>query len=71
MLPSSPQVQEVYLGERGILAALSQLDGASHDTLCIDSTTLGIQIAKDVAEKVHKSGSKMVDAPVSGGVPSS
>ncbi|EAU88397.1 3-hydroxyisobutyrate dehydrogenase [Coprinopsis cinerea okayama7 len=66
MLPSSPQVQEVY---SKIIPALSSLpkELARH-TLCIDSTTLDVDVARQVASEVNSQGAKMVDAPVSGGV---
>ncbi|KAI0094046.1 3-hydroxyisobutyrate dehydrogenase [Irpex rosettiformis] len=70
MLPSSPHVQKVYATEAGgilpALRSLSQGDIAS--TLCIDSTTLDVEVARDVAKEVNKTGAMMVDAPVSGGV---
>ena len=67
MLPSSPQVEEVY--RNGIIPALESLPSdQAHSTLCIDSTTLDVHVARDVAEEVHQLGAVMVDAPVSGGV---
>jgi 3-hydroxyisobutyrate dehydrogenase len=69
MLPSSPEVKKVYSEAGGILSGLRALpreDG--HPTLCIDSTTLDVEIAKSVAEDVIVSGAEMVDAPVSGGM---
>ncbi|KAJ7074221.1 3-hydroxyisobutyrate dehydrogenase [Mycena amicta] len=55
MLPSSAQVKTVY---QSILPAIR---GLSLPTLCIDSTTLDVAVAQQVARD-------MVDAPVSGGV---
>ncbi|KAG8961469.1 hypothetical protein FRC03_005358 [Tulasnella sp. 419] len=66
MLPSSPQVNQVYLGSGGILPAILSLRNSS--TLAIDSTTLDITTAKDVSAQMTKAGALMVDAPVSGGV---
>lgn len=66
MLPSSPQVKDVYLGASGLLHGIETL--GNHDTLCVDSTTLDIDVAKDVAKKMDAAGVSMVDAPVSGGV---
>lgn len=37
-------------------------------TLVIDSTTLDIDVARDVAKQVEQAGGMMVDAPVSGGM---
>jgi 3-hydroxyisobutyrate dehydrogenase len=60
MLPSSPQVQEVYAGENGILAGLASLgdpaSNAGNSTLCIDSTTLDPKVAKEVSDMVKQAG---------------
>jgi 3-hydroxyisobutyrate dehydrogenase len=67
MLPSSPQVKDVYYNR--IIPALASLPReAAEETLCIDSTTLDVDVARAVANDVTSKGSKMVDAPVSGGV---
>jgi 3-hydroxyisobutyrate dehydrogenase len=62
MLPAGDQVREVYLGHDGVLAAV--LPG----TLLIDSSTIDVQTARDVAQAAAERGLAMVDAPVSGGV---
>jgi 3-hydroxyisobutyrate dehydrogenase len=62
MLPAGDQVREVYLGNDGVLAAV--LPG----TLLIDSSTIDVQTARDVAQAAAERGLAMVDAPVSGGV---
>lgn len=68
MLPSSPQVEEVYLGENGLAEALGELDEASRkDSLFVDCTTLDQGVAKEVAARMRAFGADMVDAPVSGG----
>ena len=68
MLPSSPQVQSVFSDEHGILSALQVLPPeVIASTLCIDSTTLDVNVARAVAKRVHEAGARMVDAPVSGG----
>ncbi|KAF7322530.1 NAD dependent epimerase dehydratase family protein [Mycena chlorophos] len=66
MLPSSAQVRTVY---SSIIPALRNLhpDDKQH-TVCIDSTTLDVSVAQEVAKEVITSGVRMVDAPVSGGV---
>lgn len=61
MLPSSPHVKVVYLGEEGILA------GAGPGTRFIDSSTIDPHTAREVAAAGAKSGHPMADAPVSGG----
>ncbi|KIL69579.1 hypothetical protein M378DRAFT_117854 [Amanita muscaria Koide BX008] len=67
MLPSSPQVSTVY--REGIIPTLSKLPlEALQDTLCIDSTTLDLIVAREVAKEVNGTGACMIDAPVSGGV---
>ena len=67
MLPSSPEVRTVY-GE-GIIPALRKLsEDEARSTLCIDSTTLDIMVAKRVAADVVNARAQMVDAPVSGGM---
>lgn len=38
------------------------------ETLCIDSTTLDVKAARQVAADIIDSGAQMVDAPVSGGL---
>ncbi|KAF9072971.1 NAD binding domain of 6-phosphogluconate dehydrogenase-domain-containing protein [Rhodocollybia butyracea] len=66
MLPSSPQVLSVY--NTGILPALRMLpEELTSKTLCIDSTTLDVDVARSVALDVVATRSFMVDAPVSGG----
>ncbi|PLW24351.1 hypothetical protein PCASD_06546 [Puccinia coronata f. sp. avenae] len=68
MLPSSAEVEEVYLNPTtGILTGLED-HKASSASLCIDSTTLDISCASSVSEKLNEIGAEMIDAPVSGGV---
>ena len=66
MLPSSPQVKSVY--SESIIPTLRKLhmDSSEH-TFCIDSTTLDVDIAREVASGVKNAGARMIDAPVSGG----
>lgn len=67
MLPSSPEVQNVYA--EGVIPTLRRLTKDQvQSTLCIDSTTLDIRIAKNVAADVVGTGAQIVDAPVSGGM---
>jgi 3-hydroxyisobutyrate dehydrogenase len=66
MLPSSPHVKQVYSGS--IIPSLQKLPPADiTQTLCIDSTTLDVGIARAVAGEINAIGAQMVDAPVSGG----
>lgn len=62
MLPSSPHVRTVYLGEYGVLK------GAAAGTPLIDSSTIDPLTAREVAMDAKAKGCPMVDAPVSGGV---
>ena len=68
MLPSSPQVKSVYSG--AIIPTLQKLHAmeSTQETLCIDSTTLDVTIAREVASSVINAGARMIDAPVSGGM---
>ena len=66
MLPSSPHVKQVYL--QGIIPALKELPSQDvAQTLCIDSTTLDVDVAREIATDISDIGAQMVDAPVSGG----
>ncbi|MCV6601361.1 MAG: 3-hydroxyisobutyrate dehydrogenase [Cohaesibacter sp.] len=62
MLPAGKHVREVYTGGNGILANVRE--GAT----LIDSSTIDVQSARDVAQAAQEAGMYMVDAPVSGGV---
>lgn len=62
MLPSGNIVRAVYGGEDGVLGA------AAPGTLLIDSSTIDVDSARDVAASALEKGLTMVDAPVSGGV---
>jgi 3-hydroxyisobutyrate dehydrogenase len=68
MLPSSPQVRTVYSESAGIVPTLRSLpEEVARDTLCIDSTTLDVEVARQVAHNMSQTGARMTDAPVSGG----
>jgi len=62
MLPSGREVRDVYLGTGAVLM------NAAPDTLLIDSSTIDIAAARDVAAAAAKRGLALLDAPVSGGV---
>jgi len=62
MLPAGQHVRDVYLRPDGVLAA------AGAGTLLIDSSTIDVATARDVAAAADKNGLAMLDAPVSGGV---
>jgi 3-hydroxyisobutyrate dehydrogenase len=61
MLPSSPHVKSVYLGEEGIFAEVSA------GIPLIDSSTIDPHTAREVAAAASTHGNPMADAPVSGG----
>ena len=61
MLPAGQHVKAVYLGQQGILAA------ARRGTLFIDSSTIDVESAREVAKAAEAAGMLMIDAPVSGG----
>jgi len=63
MLPDSPQVEEVFEGDSGLLA------GASEGTLHIDMSTISPLVTKKLAERASDLGVRTLDAPVSGGQP--
>jgi 3-hydroxyisobutyrate dehydrogenase len=62
MLPAGEHVREVYLGDGGVLAAVAPA------TLLIDSSTIDVETAREVAQAARAKGLAMIDAPVSGGV---
>lgn len=62
MLPAGGNVRSVYLEDGGVL------DKVLPGTLLIDSSTIDVTTAREVADEAHELGFDMVDAPVSGGV---
>ncbi len=63
MLPNSPHVKEVVLGENGVL------DGAKKGTVFIDMSSIAPLVSRELAAKLAEKGVEMLDAPVSGGEP--
>ena len=63
MLPNSPQVKEVMLGEDGVAAHMKP--GA----VFIDMSSINPVASKEIAAALAKRGIEMLDAPVSGGEP--
>lgn len=63
MLPNSPHVKEVVLGENGVL------EGAKSGAILIDMSSIDPVISQEIAGKVSEKGVIMLDAPVSGGEP--
>ncbi len=63
MLPNSPQVAEVALGEGGIA------DNAKPGTLVIDMSSIAPLAVRDIHDRLAQKQLRMIDAPVSGGEP--
>ena len=63
MLPASHHVQQVVLGENGVLS------GAKEGSVIIDMSSISPVVSKEIAEKAREQGVEMLDAPVSGGEP--
>lgn len=63
MLPDSPQVEELVLGEDGVA------EGLSDGKLYIDMSSIAPATARQVHEALEEKGVEAVDAPVSGGQP--
>jgi len=61
MLPSSPDVEAVALGPKGII------EGAKNGLIFIDMSTISPLISQKVAKTLEPRGVRCVDAPVSGG----
>jgi 2-hydroxy-3-oxopropionate reductase len=61
MVPADPQVEEVILGEGGVL------ENAKPGTLVIDMSSITPQTSIKVAEAAAAKGIRTLDAPVSGG----
>ena len=63
MLPNSPQVKEVMLGEDGVAAFMKP--GA----VFIDCSSINPVASQEIYAELQKKGVEMLDAPVSGGEP--
>ena len=61
MLPDSPDVRNVVVGEKGVL------EGLGEGSLLVDMSTISPVVTEELAEKVKERGASMLDAPVSGG----
>ncbi len=60
-LPDSPDVEQVALGDGGIL------EGARPGLIFVDNSTIKPATARKIAEKMAERGVQALDAPVSGG----
>lgn len=63
MLPNSPHVRSVVMGENGVL------EGAKPGTILIDMSSIAPLASQEVEKACAEKGVKMIDAPVSGGEP--
>ena len=63
MLPNSPHVKKVVLGENGVL------QGVKPGSIIIDMSSIAPLVSKEVAAKAAEFKVTMIDAPVSGGEP--
>jgi 2-hydroxy-3-oxopropionate reductase len=61
MLPDSPDVEDVLLGDGGVL------DAAEEGALVIDFSTIRPDVARRLGDTARERGLRMLDAPVSGG----
>ena len=61
MLPDSPDVRNVVVGENGVL------EGISEGALLMDMSTISPVVTEELAAEVRERGASMLDAPVSGG----
>ena len=63
MLPNSPHVKSVALGEGGVV------EGVRPGTVFIDMSSINPMASREIAAELEKHGVRMLDAPVSGGEP--
>ena len=63
MVPNSPEVEVAYLGPGGVL------EGARPGQIAIDMSTIDPATTRKVGARLESAGVRMLDAPVSGGVP--
>ncbi|MFP3121937.1 2-hydroxy-3-oxopropionate reductase [Ectobacillus funiculus] len=63
MLPNSPEVEEVILGENGII------EGAKAGAVVIDMSSIAPLVSREISQVLEERGIEMLDAPVSGGEP--
>lgn len=61
MLPNSPDVESVCLGNKGIV------EGAKPGTVVIDMSTISPVVSQHISKALSEKGIQMLEAPVSGG----
>jgi len=60
MLPDSPDVKQVILGENGVI------EGVKKGNIVIDMSTISPAVEIEIAEELRKKGVEYLDAPVTG-----
>jgi len=63
MLPNSPHVKQVVLGENGLI------EGSKPGSVLIDMSSIAPLASREIAAKLAEKGIGFLDAPVSGGEP--
>lgn len=63
MLPNSPQVKEVVLGENGVI------EGVKEGAVVIDMSSIAPLASQEISAELATKGVELLDAPVSGGEP--
>lgn len=61
IVTDTPDVQQVLLGENGVIHTVAQ------DAVVIDMSTISPTATREIASTVQEKGASMLDAPVSGG----
>ena len=61
MLPNSPHVKNVVLGENGVI------EGVRRGQILIDMSSIAPLVSQEIAKELYEKGVEMLDAPVSGG----
>ncbi len=61
-LPDVPSVEQVFLGEDGVMSATRQ------GQLLVDHSTVGPTTSQQIANEASRRGASFLDAPISGGV---
>src|SRR5581483_10204130 len=61
IVSDSPDVQEVILGENGVI------HGVKPGSVVVDMSTISPQVTREIARTLKDKGVEMLDAPVSGG----
>src|SRR4051812_9046249 len=60
-VPDTPDVEQVILGERGII------DAVKRGTIVVDHSTISPSATREFAKQLSEKGATLIDAPVSGG----